>query len=181
MDLPLIFFGGDGDNHIDAAVLEELKAEGRGPLLLAAALVETRLEDALRVSFVNDKKVIDSALGAEGPIGSFSAKISMSYLLGIISKTAKDDLTIIRKVRNFAAHELFHNSFEHPDISSRCMSLKTPDMYFGGMDSTKPFRSTRVPQGLQSPRQRYIGATTVIAFRVGAGAASALNDQKPYI
>ena len=51
------------------------------------------------------------------PLSSFSAKIEFCFRLGIISKTLKDDLNTLRKMRNNYAHNLNDISLEDPEMS----------------------------------------------------------------
>ena len=57
------------------------------------------------------------------PLGNFSGKISLSYCLGLIDKVVKDDLNLVRKIRNRFAHDLYV-TFADEEIKSWCQGLK---------------------------------------------------------
>jgi DNA-binding MltR family transcriptional regulator len=52
------------------------------------------------------------------PLGDFSNKIKMCYCLGLIDKIIRDDLNLIRKIRNEFTHDLYA-SFESDKIKSK--------------------------------------------------------------
>src|SRR3546814_2970630 len=57
------------------------------------------------------------------PLGNFSSKIKMCYCLGLIDKMIKEDLNLIRKIRNEFAHDLYA-SFDSDKIKNWCLQLK---------------------------------------------------------
>ena len=76
----------------------------RSSIITAAALIETMLEKVLRRFLANIPKK-DELFSFNGPLGTFAAKISIAYALGLISKELHDDLNLFRKIRNTCAHE----------------------------------------------------------------------------
>lgn len=85
--------------------ISSLGIEGdRSAVLIATARLDVLLEKFLRTQFVDDKGAADSLFDAEKPLRSFSAKISLSYCIGIIDKEVQSCLHLIRKIRNDCAH-----------------------------------------------------------------------------
>ena len=78
----------------------------RGCALMAAAYLDSQLEELLRAVFVDDQKVVSELLQSERALGSFSAKIDMAYSLGLLPADAYRDLHLIRKIRNECAYAL---------------------------------------------------------------------------
>ena len=74
----------------------------RGCVLVAAAMLDELLADLFR-KFLRPGTA-DELLKQGSPLGFFSSRIQMAYAMGIINKEARDDLEIIRRIRNDAAH-----------------------------------------------------------------------------
>jgi hypothetical protein len=95
----------------------------RGCGLAAAAYLDSELARLLRGYLVDDKKVLDGLFDASGALSSFSSRIDLAYLLGLIPPIAARDLHLIRKIRNEFAHIPGNLTFEYPSIASRCKEL----------------------------------------------------------
>lgn len=110
---------------------EEGKDE-RAIAIIGGTFLEMLLEHILYAFLPEDDKEVEKLMQFNGVLGNFSNKISMAYCLGLIDKIIKDDLNLIRKVRNEFAHDLYA-SFESGKITSWCKQLKwhkemlTPD------------------------------------------------------
>jgi DNA-binding MltR family transcriptional regulator len=96
----------------------------RGCALMAAAYLDSQLEDLLTLHFVDDPAVVEELLGQSKPLGSFSSRIDMAYVLGLIGPKARRDLHLIRKIRNLFGHEHKPLFFDEPKIANRCRELK---------------------------------------------------------
>lgn len=81
--------------------------------IVAAAFLDNSIQNIL-LSFLTEgsKTQNDSLFSQNGPLANFSSKITLSYRLGLISKFEYDNLNLIRKIRNYFAHDLSVNSFE---------------------------------------------------------------------
>lgn len=92
----------DGQNKF----FDELSKESdRSAVLISASIFDEMLKSKLERWFIKgNKKSKDALFEFNGPFGSFSAKIETLYLLGDIDKSKRDDLHIIRKLRNVCAH-----------------------------------------------------------------------------
>lgn len=95
----------------------------RGCALMMASFLEDQLFHLLSESFVDDPKTIKGLLTGTGGLSSFSARIDMAYLLGIITPMIRHDLHLIRKIRNEFAHNPGRLSFSDHDIIQRCKEL----------------------------------------------------------
>ena len=103
---------------------ESLKQEtDRGCALMIASFLDSKLENLLRAGFVSSPKVADENLGISGPLGTFSTRIDMSYLLGIIGPKIQRDLHLMRKIRNIFGHDYKLLSFNDDRVSNRCLEL----------------------------------------------------------
>lgn len=134
-------------------LFQELQNESdRAAAILGAAFLDALLEEYITNFLVDDRKEVQRIFGPEQPLGSFGARITIAFCLGLISREEKADLRIIQKIRNRFAHELPGISFEDRSISDRCSALKLP---------------TKVPsvqeEVTRSMRERYITATAFLA------------------
>jgi len=117
----------------------------RGVALMAASFLEGELEELLREYFLEDQVVVNQIFSFNGPCGTFSSKIHMTYILGLIGKKAYRDLHLIRKIRNDFGHTATPLTFENQRIQNRCN-----DLYYDalGFDVTPRTKFTRVAVGI---------------------------------
>lgn len=95
----------------------------RGCALMAAAFLDELLKKLLKSFLVDDQKSFNSLFSGSGGLSTFSSRIDMAYLLGLIPLNVKRDLHLIRKIRNVFAHSMDIIDFNHPSIASRCVEL----------------------------------------------------------
>ena len=97
----------------------------RAVAIVSAALLDSRLEELLRAFLVenadSDDELLDSESG-NAPLGTFGARITMAYAIGLIQRPDRNALRIIKKVRNLFAHQL-GLTFASPEIASRCYAI----------------------------------------------------------
>ena len=96
----------------------------RGCGLMAAAYLDEAIKEMLALYMVNDKRLIKDLFNGQSPLATFSSRINLAFALGKLSKEAKNDLHIIRKIRNEFAHVLDPIDFENGPIKNRCKELK---------------------------------------------------------
>ena len=97
----------------------------RGCALMAASYLENELSQLLKSKLIGTKKQIDSLFEFNGPLGTFSSRIKMSYALGLISKETQNDLDIIRDIRNKFGHMYQPIDFETQQIKEKINNLKS--------------------------------------------------------
>jgi DNA-binding MltR family transcriptional regulator len=96
----------------------------RGCALMASAYLEDQIRELLRARFVDDAKTAEEVLNeATGPLSTFSSRINLAYLLGLISPATRRELHIIRKIRNDFAHHHRPITFSTDSVASRCLEL----------------------------------------------------------
>ena len=117
------------------------KQTDRGTAIIATAWIDDALEASLRAFFRRDKEVAEKMLQPDGPLGSFSSRIKMAYLLGIITSSLMSDLEIIRGIRNDFAHLRLDVRFTDQSIRDRCKSLVAAKAFQAGTGNT--IRSSR--------------------------------------
>lgn len=86
-------------------------------VLIGTSYLAELLASALKESFIGDsvsEKLLDPQRGA---IGGFATRADLAYCLGLISKTAYQDLIKVAEIRNMFAHK--HLALDFGDISVR--------------------------------------------------------------
>lgn len=96
----------------------------RGCALLAISFLEEELKMLLKKCLVDTPEVDEKIFSFNGPLGTFSSKIEIAFSLGKISKTIKDELNLLRKIRNHFGHSPTPIDFNTHPINERCKSLK---------------------------------------------------------
>lgn len=97
--------------------------DDRAIVILGGTFLEMVLEHMLYAFLPEDDKEVEKLMQPNQPLGSFSNKITMAYCLGLVEKVVKDDLNLVRKIRNEFAHNLYA-SFDNEKIKSWCHELK---------------------------------------------------------
>jgi DNA-binding MltR family transcriptional regulator len=99
------------------------EASDRAVAIVGPAFLDTLLTEMLVNFLVDDKNEVHRLMQSEGPLGTFGAKVSACYCLGLIGETIKADLRIVAKIRNRFAHDLLAN-FSDAQITGWCSSLR---------------------------------------------------------
>ena len=107
--------------ELHAITAEIQGSSDRACALVWGALVEDALRRAITLCLdrLNEAEA-DDFFGENGPAGTFSNKIKIGYALKIYARQAKDDLNIIREIRNAFAHSQIPLSFKDQEITDIC-------------------------------------------------------------
>ncbi|WP_460104724.1 MltR family transcriptional regulator [Pseudomonas sp. S2_D10] len=95
----------------------------RAVALMAAAFLEDYLAQLISKKMLDNAKVRNEMYEHNGPLGTFSAKINTAYMFGLISQAVRNDLHLLRKIRNEFAHTAKPLEFTEHRIKSRCNEL----------------------------------------------------------
>ena len=120
------------------------KESDRGAVLISTGYLEEQLKQTLLAYFIEEKSVVSLVEGGNAPLGTFSARITSCYALGLINEDELHDLNQIRRIRNEFAHGI-HVSFEIQSTIDRCKTLR---FKAGDYDSEK-LGEIRVPSSGQ--------------------------------
>lgn len=103
-----------------------LAESDRGAVIMASALVERALEEAIRAYLIAPAGGIADGWfkGPNAPFQSFSAKITLGRALGIYGPLLEKSLTGVRRIRNAFAHSMIPLDFSHPTVKAACVKLK---------------------------------------------------------
>jgi len=112
------------------ALVEELNGESdRAVVIVGAAWVEEALSDSIAGFLQDHNESRKRLLSGNGPLATFSSKIDLSRLLGIVSDHIWSDLHRIREIRNEFAHRIAHKvdntklTFATAHIADKCLAL----------------------------------------------------------
>jgi hypothetical protein len=87
--------------------LSELEGDSdRAAGIVGAVLVDEALTVLLKSRLQPDEALLNDTFKPAGPLGAFSVKIDMGYLMGLYSKDAWKELHTIRQIRNEFAHRI---------------------------------------------------------------------------
>jgi DNA-binding MltR family transcriptional regulator len=99
----------------------------RSVAIVGAAYLDTVLELLLRNFLVEDENALGKLFDQDRPLSTFSARINMSYCLGLLTRSEYRELDLIRQIRNHFAHQLHGVAFDDPVISDKCRALSLID------------------------------------------------------
>ena len=100
----------------------------RGCALLTVSYLDNELKNLLEKRFLQKKRIIENLIEGGRPLSSFSSRIDLTFLIGLIGEKTHGDLNLIRKIRNEFAHKYIPITFEDPKIKSLCNQL-----YYSGL------------------------------------------------
>jgi Mannitol repressor len=107
----------------------------RAVAIVVGSMIENRLERALLAKFRRDKKIEERMFQPSGPLGPFSVKIDLAFLIGMITPEAHKDLLIVKNIRNAFAHNLGIQNFRSQSIADNARNLKMIDTW---IEESKP-------------------------------------------
>lgn len=103
--------------------LKELEHDfDRAAGIVGAVLVDEALTTLLKSQLCRDQDLIEELFRASGPLGAFSVKINLGFLMGLYSPVARKELETIKNIRNEFAHYVAR-SFEFDRIKSLAANL----------------------------------------------------------
>jgi hypothetical protein len=102
------------------------KADDRSCGILFGAYVDNCVTETLLTYVVHKDDCEEHLLKESGPLGSFYARIELLWALGGLDRRVRDDLHLVRRIRNKFAHEMEITSFSEEPIRAWCDSLKLP-------------------------------------------------------
>lgn len=104
--------------------LELHKESDRGMTLYATAYLDYQLEILLKKKLVGSKKELTDLFSFNGPLGTFSSKIKISYSIGLLDKDTVHDIDILRKIRNVFAHSEQKVDLNSENVTNLINNLK---------------------------------------------------------
>lgn len=146
---------------IDQLVSRQEIRTGRSDRAVAI-LITIQVEDALRRALVRwlrslTRDEYDNLFGIMQPLSSFSAKIRLCYAMGIIGSQTRDELDLMRTIRNAFAHSGRELTFGTYEVKSACAFFKSATWLKG-----QPKRRGRKIPGRDAREQYHAAAKNLI-------------------
>jgi DNA-binding MltR family transcriptional regulator len=151
----------------------------RGAAIVAAALLETQLETAIKkllrdLALKKGVSLFDRLFKGYGPLATSGAKIDMAYALESIDEESYHDLHVIRAIRNDFAHDAETDipnqgmSFRVRSVSDRCANLRMISTFLHMVKTAPDPRAEEMHDGcvkalsLDTARGKYLFACYMI-------------------
>jgi hypothetical protein len=104
--------------------LRDLADEGeRSAVVIGAARIDLALERLLKKTMAHHPGGSDNLFDPDRPLGTFAAKIALTYRLGFIDPHMEKALQLIRRIRNEFAHATGKASLSESMHRSRVLEL----------------------------------------------------------
>lgn len=166
-------------NKEESAAIQELRSLPDRPLaIVAAALMERRLSalltGCLQDGALRKETVFERMFRSSGPVGSFSAKIHLGFMVRLYDHRTMLNLERIKDIRNRFAHDLAASSFQQ--FKDACMNLDIAHHFFEyGEETPMPRRARNMvaienlAESLVDPRERFLMAAMLYSTDFAMG------------
>ena len=107
-------------------VLEEIQhASDRTAAIVLASWVERSLEQSIVLTLLRqDQPTVEKLIGRGGALSSFFAKTHLGFAQGLYDAATRDNLDIIRNIRNAFAHSALQLTFQTPQVAAEVNKLQ---------------------------------------------------------
>jgi hypothetical protein len=175
--------------HDDEKVaIDELyyHASDRAIGIVVGSIIEMRVTALLKDNMIKEQdsaklkgETIHSKMfHSSAPLGSFSAKIRLAYLLKLVNEHALRDLENLKDIRNLFAHDLSIGSFDIQVVIDKCKNFTLCDRYVrdseGGAhgDGSAQFiyEVKNAAERLKTAKDRYVLTAQVLSLGILLGA-----------
>lgn len=180
----------------EVQILETLDHDSdRAVAVIVGAMIENRLERGLKVRMpTTDKDALNKVFQFSGPLGSFSAKIDVAYLNGLLTKDAYEDMVRFKDIRNKFAHKLDIRTFDSDSVRDSAKNFKLIEEYVAeaqpdtegrikalalDVGSKPAVFASNVTKRKKVPRDRYL--MTAQLFTVKLATVDLKNYPLPFI
>jgi hypothetical protein len=123
--------------------------------LLEQPILDSSLKTLLESSFIEDFKVVSYLLDNDGPLGTFSSRRKLAYLLGQIAVTEYRELELIRKIRNDCAHSHKEVNLSQSPFRERILEIKSCEDIFERLLNQKGPK-LKFKYKIEDPRSRLL-------------------------
>lgn len=157
---PFGLFGPEPDDATTVIICSEALSE----MLKLAIIFKIRHEPS--------RSQLKELFGFEGPLGTFSSRITMCSTLGMFPPEMTQDLNTVRDIRNKFCHTTVRRSFSDTEIVERCRALKYRDQASSRHDHAGFYKdSVDVPKLLAAQfknqwKSRLVYSTCAVTFNL---------------
>jgi len=111
----------------------------RAVALIVSSWIDDALSEMIKGSLVQDNAtVLNDTFQHTGPLGTFSSRIKLAYLIRRIGREVFENLETIRGIRNDFAHSREDLQFSDQSIKARCQNLFLEDFKRNQIGEFKP-------------------------------------------
>jgi DNA-binding MltR family transcriptional regulator len=107
-------------------ILDEITQQtDRGAAIIATAMLDEMLAEALwrRLILTNSLRERLFSYEKNGPLSTFSSKIDLAFAVGLLKPETRNDLHVVRRIRNKFAHQLEPLTFAEKEVAALCETL----------------------------------------------------------
>lgn len=142
-------FSEDERNRHNAFINSFHKETDRGAVVIGGVLLDNLLMEMLKAFYTYSTYINGEGVEKEykhsGFAGTFSARTSLAFALGMISERDKKDIDRVRELRNKFAHNLDYASFDTPDVKQSCLLFAVvKDIDDSGFSEAEGFNTSRL-------------------------------------
>jgi hypothetical protein len=147
------------------AYIKEISSDGgdRGTGILMVTTVEDALQDAIESRLSITSEDSETFFGMDSPMGTFANKIRMGRALDIYDNNTKQNLILLKAIRNAFAHSKISIDFKTKEIAEACNLLEMPRMPVAS-DGTQPRWSIQIHGYKGRPRFQMVCSGHAVAF-----------------
>lgn len=138
--------------------------------IIGATFLDTLLENTITNFMVSDDKEVKRPVGIDGPMGTYSSRVTTAYCLGLIPSLVRDDLRIVGKIRNRFAHQL-EAAFDMESIRAWCFSLRWHELSM----------MMKTPEGATAKEVFKVGVNQLISYLNGIMGVARLDRRQAVI
>jgi hypothetical protein len=114
----------DYDLVRDTVLPDAKKQPDRYLVIIMAAIIDEGLGEIIQRRLVDHRKTAKKLFRPEGPLGTFSAKIDLGFMLGMYYEEFAKMLHSIREIRNKFAHDMRPLTLESDELKVKAAALK---------------------------------------------------------
>jgi hypothetical protein len=114
---------GDRPTHTAKFILDLAKEGERAAVVLGASRADSLLEELLKAALRPHPGSSDNLFDPDRPLGTFSARISLAFRMGLVDEACEHALQMLRKIRNDFAHSATRASLDESRHRSRVLEL----------------------------------------------------------
>ena len=160
-----------------AKFITELAIEGeRAAVVLGASRADAVLEELLKAAMRHHPGSSDNLFDPDRPLGTFSARISLAYRLGLIDAPCEHALQMLRKIRNDFAHSATRATLDESHHKNRVLEI-VREAKKAGASYDKMFSYFDKCQGTL---RSFCAAVALVITRLDFAATQATQIQPPF-
>jgi hypothetical protein len=161
------------------AVVEHVTNENQHPIVVAvlgASMLEFELERLLRPKFARkDNADWARLVGENGPLATFSQKITAGYSFGLYDEIVRDALVVAKNVRNAFAHSKKIISFDNEFVISELRRITT-----GPKKRTTFYKNLALAKSAEEPNKSFVLLCLTISIVLTEKHTKIINKRASY-